>query len=96
MGKKSKRRGGGGGGAKNNAQRLLELQQRRERQLMSTESDYDSQDDENDDGKHQYALNSLEFFVGDRVWYRDQEFDTIEDPCYNRGVVIKRQQRTRL
>ena len=81
MGKQSKRRV-----PKKKQERHELLQERRERQIADP-SDYDVDDDDDDD--EIFTLYQKEpYYVGERVWVRDRERDTVEEPVYVRGMVI--------
>eukprot|EP00984_Skeletonema_dohrnii_P002526 scaffold876_cov92-Skeletonema_dohrnii-CCMP3373.AAC.1 len=78
MGKKSKKKGG----AANKAARKEKLQERREQQL-------DQLDQNSDDGGNTELVDNRrdrEYFVGDRVWFKN-DFCDGENPNTYRGIV---------
>lgn len=93
MGKKSKR---------NKPKRQARRQQRQEQEIQQQAPGNNSDDEEDGEENEEKdnRLNTLEkdslnlqFFVGDWVWYRDKLLDTMEGPCYHRGIVVQSDER---
>ena len=80
MGKKSKKKGG----AANKAARKEKLQERREQQLEQLDQNSD------DGGNNELVDNrrDREYFVGDRVWFKDDlSYCVGDNPNMYRGIV---------
>ena len=95
MGKKSKRRGVA---QTKNESHQSRVQERRERQLQRTSEEQQPQQDDNEAAAAAAARDkALEFFVGDRVWYRDPSLRTTIDgaPRFQRGIVVESDERLR-
>ncbi len=81
MGKKSKKKGGG---AANKAARKEKLQERREQQLEQL----DQYSDDSGNNEIVQRRRHREYFVGDRVWFRRQDWPCdINNPNTYRGIV---------
>ena len=81
MGKKSKKKGGGGGAA-SKAARKEKLQERREQQLEQLDQYSDDDGDNNNENRR-----AREYFVGDRVWFRTENYWNGDNPNTYRGIV---------
>ena len=81
MGKKSRKKGAAAGSSDTKASRRERLQERREQQLEVLDRD----DDESDDAP---APRKREYFVGDRVWFHDDDsWGDSRNPNTYRGIV---------